>query len=92
MCASSKPYLHVGLAGVVQVAAPAVPRAAHAEGLLELVLTLSHTRVVKRQLLPRSHVPDGVQRHSQPATSRHHDSLWGSRAAQIGQEEASGGL
>lgn len=71
------PHLHVGLACVVQVAAPALPAAAHAEGLLELVLTLSHTRIVKGQLLTRSNLADGVQRYSQTTTSRHNNSLEG---------------
>jgi hypothetical protein len=69
-------HLHVCLAAcVVEVAAPAVPRAAHAEGLLELVLALSDAAVVKRELFAGRHVTDGVQRHSQLATTAHHDCL-----------------
>lgn len=77
-CGPTQQHLHVGLAAsVVEVASPAVPRAAHAEGLLELVLALSHAAVVKRQLLTRRHITDCVQRHSQLAARAHNNSLAG---------------
>lgn len=69
-------HLHVSLtACIVQVASPAVPRAAHAVGLFELILTLCDTAVVEGQLLTGSNMTNRVQGYCQLATRTHNHSL-----------------